>query len=124
MLDPWTAKLVNNLSECGGLESEEGQATLELVASLAKMDVLAIEKGHASVRRRLFSRGVQTHAESLEQVSAEFVLDRVRQKGQAWPMSQLQNSLGTPVIDKTSAAPPVRQRCKRRRCGGRLARVH
>ena len=85
LLDGWTAELMRLYgAKPDGLKSAEAKATMQLVASLAKLDIAGIESKHASIRRRLFGRGVQTHAEPFEEVSAEFVLDRVRKQGQGW----------------------------------------
>ena len=71
MFDPWSLDFVTrHRGKPGGCSSEEALAELRLHASLIVMDISAIEATHASIRRRLNIRGVQTHAESLEEVSA------------------------------------------------------
>ena len=71
MFDPWSLDFVTrHRGTPGGCSSEEALAELRLHASLIVMDISAIEATHASIRRRLNIRGVQTHAESLEEVSA------------------------------------------------------
>ena len=85
LLDPWSAKfLAMHRDSPQGLRGEVPQATAELVAELADMNIGRIEATHASIRRRLYARSVQTHIEPLEEVSAEFVCDRMRKRGRQW----------------------------------------
>lgn len=70
--------------EHGGLLGAVSMSKLHLLAMMAEVNTATIEAKHASIRRRLFSRGVQTHGESLEEVSAEWVVDQLRLQGVAW----------------------------------------
>lgn len=64
--------------------SPEAMAELRLVAILAKVDVSGVEATHASIRRRLFGKGVQTRPLAVAELSAEFALDRARRRGEPW----------------------------------------
>lgn len=82
-LDAWSLAFVaRHRGAPGGLTSPHAMAELRTHALVAKMDISAVESGHASIRRRVMSRSVQTHAESVEEVSAEFVLDGIRNRWQ------------------------------------------
>ena len=96
--DPWTAAFVEpHLDAPQGLRGEVPQAQLGLVASLADCDISQVEAGHASLRRRLFSRGVQTHKLPFETLSAEWVLDKVRHRGKLWDVPPLEGG----VVEET-----------------------
>lgn len=85
MLDEFSAAFIApHRDEPAGLSSDTAKAKAALFGHLAKTDIAQIEAQHASVRRRLFARGVQTHAHSLVEVSAERVCDRVRHDGLRW----------------------------------------
>jgi len=85
IFDPWSLRFVQDHSgQEGGLAGETALAKLELIARMAKLDISSIESLHASIRRRLYSRGVQTRPEALEEVSAEWVCDRARCSGARW----------------------------------------
>jgi hypothetical protein len=75
----WTSEFLSEFASSGaGISSEDAQATLRLHARMLWIHIGRIEALHASLRRRLFTRGVQTHGEQLRDASAEFVLDRIR----------------------------------------------
>ena len=85
LLDPWSRDFVEpHRSEVDGLRGPVPRAKALLVASLAKVDIAEIESWHAAVRRRLVSKGVQTHPLTLAALSSERVCDRVRHDGQLW----------------------------------------
>jgi len=50
------------------------QSILECIAIMADIDIATIESRHAATRRVISARSVQTHASSLEAISAEWVL--------------------------------------------------
>jgi len=88
LLDPWSTAFVDpHRAEPEGLRGDVPRAKATLVAELAMVDIAQLEAGHASIRRRLFSRGVQTHGLVLQDLSAERLLDRVRHDGQQWGTS-------------------------------------
>jgi hypothetical protein len=58
-------------------------ATLRVHARLLPTDISGIEARHASIRRRLTARGVQTWALDLPECSAEFVCSQARSMGRS-----------------------------------------
>ena len=84
-LDAWSNSFIQrHVGSAGGLSNPSALEELRLHARLAKLDISDIEARHASLRRRLVSRSVQTHPESLEEVSAETMLQRLRKSGVQW----------------------------------------
>lgn len=83
MMDPWSLSFVADFSGIG-LGSMEALSYLRTIASMIRLNISDIEASHASIRRRLHVRGVQTHPEGIEEVSAEFVLDKLRHAGLPW----------------------------------------
>ena len=69
-LDDFSKSFLAAVAVDGGLTSPVSLAKLKLLATLARSNIVAIEAKHASIRRRLQTRGVQTHAESLQELSA------------------------------------------------------
>lgn len=85
LFDSWSAAFIErHAGTPGGLTSATALAELRVHALLLRIDISTIECTHASIRRRLHSKGVQTHCEDLQELSAEHVLDRMRLQGLAW----------------------------------------
>ena len=81
------------------LGGETRAAILETAASLIKLDIAGIEALHDSTRRRLLTRGTHRPAEYLEEVHAEFVLDRIRRRGKPWSAAPI-GKHGAPVAEQ------------------------
>jgi len=75
--DPWTASFCADYAE-QGIDSEVAIADLRCSATMLKVDTSQIESLHATIRRHVEFLGVQTHAESFLDASAESVLRKVR----------------------------------------------
>lgn len=75
LLDPWTLAL---RKEYPTLAGEEVQQVLYSMASLVRVDISHVESRHASIRRMLFGRSVQTHALSFPDLSAQWVFQQHR----------------------------------------------
>ena len=89
LFDAWTASFVETYQhEEGGLLGPVAMAALRLIATMSKVDIAAIEALHAAIRRLVYTKGVQTHAETLEELSAEFVCQRARRLGTAWLVTE------------------------------------
>ena len=73
--DDWTRALLKLYPT---LEGEEVREVVSAVASILKVDISSLETKHASIRRLLTSRSVQTHAISLSDLSGQWVLQRIR----------------------------------------------
>ena len=84
LLCPFSRSFVEKAASDGGLLSELSLAKLRLLAILIRNDTAAIEAKHAALRRRLNTRGIQTHSENVQEISAEFLLDQLRLHGQRW----------------------------------------
>jgi hypothetical protein len=74
----WRSFVVKYRVEPGGLSGADAQAILRSHARAMRTHIVRIEAMHSVFRRRVTVRGVQTHAESLEEANAEMTLDRVR----------------------------------------------
>lgn len=70
LLDPWTA---NMRKEYPSLLDEEFLQTLDTIGSLTLSDTSRIEARHASVRRLLHSKSLQTHPLTIGDLSAHWV---------------------------------------------------
>ena len=79
MLDEWTKWLKRSWPT---LEGEELTQVLYTVAILLRMDISHIEARHASVRRMLTIRSVQTNPASLDSLSAQWLFQQHRTAGQ------------------------------------------
>ncbi|CAK0849732.1 unnamed protein product, partial [Prorocentrum cordatum] len=85
LFDEWSLDFVTRYRDRpGGLENEEARAELRLVAMLAGVNIAPVEATHSAVRRRLFTKRIQTWAQAFEELSAEFLLERIRRFGKAW----------------------------------------
>ena len=102
-LGPFVKDFMEKTVAHGGVRSPLALAKLRLLAILGYTDTGAIEARHAAIRRRLMSRGVQTHSESLEEVSAEWLLDQLRLRGRPWV--QLPRQSDTVVQEAGSKTP-------------------
>ena len=99
LLDPWALRLVRFVADKVVLSGETGAAIFEIAASLIKLDIAGIEALHDSTRRRLLTRGTHRPAEYLEEVHAEFVLDRIRRRGKPWSTAPI-GKHGAPVAEQ------------------------
>jgi len=85
LLDEWSRAFKSHFeSDPGGLSGDAAMATMRLTALLCMQDIAGVEAKHASLRRRLVGRSVQTHCIGLEEASAEVVAQRVRSRGTCW----------------------------------------
>jgi hypothetical protein len=108
------AKLIEGLPECLLCEWSRGillqhrheatllrgrvcQAKLRLHAKLARMNISRLESLHASLRRQLWTKGVQTHAADFAESAAEFTIDRSRNSEFHFEFEQPRLS-STPVV--------------------------
>ena len=73
--DEWTKAL---LKQCPNLACDEAQHILRAIARQLKVDISVVEAKHATMRRLLTSRSVQTHVMSMPDLSSQFVLQQVR----------------------------------------------
>lgn len=89
--DPLFAKTIGNLPRCllgewtkalmaqdPSLEGPEVLEVMRAVASVVRVDISHIEARHASIRRMLTVKSVQTHPFSFEELSAQWVLQQHR----------------------------------------------
>lgn len=70
--------------------SKRFRSVLIVVALLITLDTVQLETRHASNRRPLVQRSLQTHLSSLEDVSLEFVMQRIRRNGMKFVYSRKQ----------------------------------
>ena len=75
LLDGWTKSL---LAKFPDLNNGECQHVLATVAALVKVDTSDLESRHASIRRMLVARSVQTHSLSFSDLSAQWVFQQHR----------------------------------------------
>ena len=94
LVDPWTSAL---RKEYPGLVGEEVQQILYTLASLVRVDISHVESRHASVRRMLTGRSVQTHPLSLQDLSAQWVFQQHRTR---------RSRLGGPKVPAGQQVPP------------------
>ena len=73
--DDWTLKLQTEYPQ---LEGAELQAILRVQASHQALDISTIESRHASIRRQVVCKSVQTWRLSLAQLSAEWLIQNFR----------------------------------------------
>ncbi|CAK0798807.1 unnamed protein product [Prorocentrum cordatum] len=79
ILDPFVRRFIEITEKDGGtLNSHVTRARIELLLMMADVCISRIEVGHASIRRRIFARSVRTKGCDLDQLSAEFVLEKAR----------------------------------------------
>ncbi|CAK0802980.1 unnamed protein product, partial [Prorocentrum cordatum] len=72
-MDSWTKDFVLRHKDAdGGMSNPAAIAELNLLAAMIDLDIKAIESRHASIRRRLMVRGVQTHSATFAESSAEW----------------------------------------------------
>ncbi|CAK0795464.1 unnamed protein product, partial [Prorocentrum cordatum] len=84
-MDSWTKDFVLRHKDAdGGLSNPAAIAELNLLAAMIDLDIKAIESRHASIRRRLMVRGVQTHSATFAESSAEWVVAQARLSGRAF----------------------------------------
>ncbi|CAK0788085.1 unnamed protein product [Prorocentrum cordatum] len=84
-MDSWTKDFVLRHKDAdGGLSNPAAIAVLNLLAATIDLDIKAIESHHASIRRRLMVRGVQTHSATFAESSAEWVVAQARLSGRAF----------------------------------------
>ena len=74
MLDDWTKDMIKHHPDLSG----EVFQKLILTAMMAHFDMATIEAKHATVRRLLVSRSVQTHKRSFKDLSAEWLCNQAR----------------------------------------------
>ena len=90
----------------GGLWSPEAQAVCRSHARVMRRHIVRLEALHASFRRRLHMRGVQTHCETLEEASAEMTLDRVRDQFFTGRRNRRASTSAADEVEATPAASP------------------
>ena len=103
LLDQWTKSLRNKYPDMAG---EEFTHVLYSVASLLKLDITNIESRHASVRRLLVSRSVQTHPMAFIDLSAQFLCQQFR-TSRSWATKHMRRD------DGSVPKPMVRRRRKK-----------
>ena len=82
MLDEWSKAIIGeHRVDIGDTPSHELLHKLEFHATFQEEDVADIEARHATVRRLLVSRSVQTHVIKFEDANAEWILHRARLSG-------------------------------------------
>ena len=67
-------------SQWTGLDSPQVRAVLEAMATKQPLDISGVEARHASIRRQLHSKSVQTWAMGVTSASGEWVLQQFRNK--------------------------------------------
>ena len=78
LLDPWTETWLNtHVNDEDGVKGAIPQHRLRLRLMLEKRTIGRLECINASLRRRIYKRGVQTHGESFADLSAEFACAQV-----------------------------------------------
>lgn len=77
LLDPWSRKLREMYPSLAGAEF---QSTLLLCALLCWSDISTLESKHASVRRLLVTRSVQTHRSTFDELSAHWLFMQARNR--------------------------------------------
>ena len=77
----WASKLLEDYPFVEGLRGDKCQAKLRAIAAMSSIDISALEALRATTRRRLMSKGIQAPGPSFDEVSAEFVCDRLRERG-------------------------------------------
>ena len=75
LMDPWTLRLHQRFE---GFTSAEFFQILYTVGRFMPVDISHVESLHATVRRLLFTRSVQTHAMGLPDLSAQWVCQQYR----------------------------------------------
>lgn len=76
IMDAWSRRFV----QTNDLLSEEARQKLTLLSTMISVDIVRIECLHASIRRLLEARSLQTHRCELERLSAEWVAMQFRQR--------------------------------------------
>ncbi|CAK0909909.1 unnamed protein product, partial [Prorocentrum cordatum] len=85
MYDDWSWAFLERYREDPDfVDGDVVRAELRLHAYLAGVNIAPAEATHSAVRRRLFAKGNQTHAEGHAELSAEHMLDRARRFGKEW----------------------------------------
>ncbi|CAE7684555.1 unnamed protein product [Symbiodinium sp. CCMP2592] len=75
--DELTTAILSDFPTYNELQSEECQQILSSIAHSFQIDILNIEAAHASTRRLITLRSVQTWALSMEQLNTEFILRKI-----------------------------------------------
>lgn len=99
LLDTFTAEFFNKYRP--SLTNDEPMAILEFVARTMKREIVQIEAKHASVRRWLMSRSLQTHTLSFKRLGVSWVLQRLRRSRTMWPFKR---PPAEPVAQKATQA--------------------
>jgi len=93
------------------LASEDFLATLVLHAHLQWTDISGIEARHASIRRQLVARSVQTRTLDIRSASAEWVFQNIRRSGAATMTSKGAGQRCRRAPQKASHHPPQNHQC-------------
>ena len=99
----------------GDLLADRPQAILTHLARIMKKETVDIECRHASIRRFLISKSVQTHTLKFADLGRHWVLQRWRRGKCAWPFKTPQ---------QTAEGRHIAKGTKRRRGGGGAARAY
>ncbi|CAK0829047.1 unnamed protein product, partial [Prorocentrum cordatum] len=106
-MDDWSKGFVgrHGLDADGAQLSPRAMSELRAHAAVARMHIAAIETRHASIRRRLESKSVQTSPYAFTELSADFVLDHVRIGGMHWPgLSAQEEDVGADGVSEPEPA--------------------
>ena len=89
MLSSWAASFLKRYPTVEALKSEDSRQELLMMAGIIEVHITRIECAHASTRRCQIMTSTQTWEKSLETMSDEFALDRVRAVNKRrWPWQQ------------------------------------
>jgi len=82
LLDEWSREFRRKYQGSpNGLRGSESIAVLRLHCRVGKTNIKGIEARHASIRRHLMAKGVQTWAQDFEECAAEFLCQQARKAG-------------------------------------------
>ena len=105
--DEWSFKVIQKYKDGNdGLWGEVPQSIARLAARQIKMCISRIEALHAALRRRLVTRSTQTHALSLETLSAEHVIQRARRRLDKGEATSRVEARAAPALQDTAAVGP------------------
>lgn len=89
-------------SECSAEQREEGKAKRIHIALESDATIDILESLHASVRRRIKTRGVQTHSIELDDINASWCIGRARTRDKSYAVLDGKDPVVTEDIDSDS----------------------
>ena len=98
----WGSSLREWLARFGGFGSEEAADALELMAQLILLATSTLESLHATLRRILITRSIQTHGVTFAAICMEWLIQQCRMRSDNNTMVDIQKLIDSAMAEKHS----------------------